>query len=65
MQAIIDEFKVYTKSASNARTLLGQTNLLESLLNEAGTGFGRLASFVKNTFGVDVRSDAPLLLKLY
>ena len=40
MQAIIDEFKVYTKSASNARTLLGQTNLLESLLNEAGTGFG-------------------------
>ena len=59
MQAIIDEFKVYTKAASNARTLLGQTNLLESLLNEAGTGFGaKLASFVKNTFGVDVRSDA-------
>ena len=64
MQAIIDEFKVYTKSASNARTLLGQTNLLESLLNEAGTGFGAgLASFVKNTFGVDVRSDSCNYIK--
>ena len=59
MNAIIEEFKVYSQGASGARQLLGQTNLLESLLNEAETGFGAgLASFVKNTFGIDVRNDA-------
>ena len=59
MEAIIAEFKVYSQAASGARQLLGQTNLLESLLNEAETGFGAgLASFVKNTFNIDVRNDA-------
>ena len=58
-KAIAEEFKGYINNTSNARQMLGQTNVLGTLLADANTGFGAgLAQFVKNTFNIDVRSDA-------
>jgi hypothetical protein len=58
-KSIAAEFQDLSKGAINARQVLAQTQVLEQLLNDAGTGFETgLKQFIKNSFGIDIRGDA-------
>jgi hypothetical protein len=56
---LAEQFNTLSEVGMAARSALGQTQMLDALLTEAGTGFGTgLTQFAKDVFGVDVRGDA-------